>query len=101
MTSSRIRLAAVGAMLGAGAAMAAPLAAAQSDGGAPEIGACLKAVNAMGASMGHDAASGPDGRPAYHFVVRTNGLDYDVVCDAATGVVEDVSRRTASETGSN
>ena len=38
------------------------------------------------------------GENFYRFVVRTNGLDYDVVCDAATGVVKDVALRGAEET---
>ncbi len=59
----------------------------------PDVAACTKTVNAMGASMGHTPDVAPDGRPIYRFVLRTNGLDYDVVCDAKTGVVGDVSPR--------
>lgn len=59
----------------------------------PDATACTKTVNAMGASMGHTSDTAPDGRSIYRFVLRTNGLDYDVVCDAATGVVGDVSPR--------
>ena len=59
----------------------------------PDATACTKTVNAMGASMGNTSETAPDGRPIYRFVLRTNGLDYEVVCDAATGVVGDVSPR--------
>jgi hypothetical protein len=59
----------------------------------PDAAACTKTVNAMGASMGHQAETSADGRPVYRFVLRTNGFDYDVVCDAKTGVVSDVSPR--------
>lgn len=59
----------------------------------PDVAACTKTVNAMGAAMGHKTDISPDGRPIYRFVLRTNGLDYDVVCDAKTGLVSDVSPR--------
>lgn len=59
----------------------------------PSAEACTRTINAMGASMGNKADTAPDGRPIYRFVVRTNGLDYDAVCDAATGVVSDVTPR--------
>jgi hypothetical protein len=61
----------------------------------PSPAACSKTVNAMGASMGHRADTSPDGKPIYHFVLRQNGYDYDVTCDAASGVVGDVTPRTA------
>lgn len=61
----------------------------------PAADACAKTVGAMGASMGHTSEVAPDGRPIYRFLLRTNGLDYDVICDAATGVVGDVMPRTA------
>jgi len=73
------------------AAMAAEDAAQQI----PPATACTKTINAMGASMGSTADIAPDGRPIYRFVVRTSGLDYDAVCDAATGVVSDVTPRVA------
>ncbi|HEX2839870.1 hypothetical protein [Hyphomicrobium sp.] len=59
----------------------------------PSADACTKTVNAMGAAMGHKAEVAPDGRPIYRFVLRQNGLDYEVVCDAASGVVGDVVPR--------
>jgi hypothetical protein len=60
---------------------------------APAPDACSKIIAAMGATMGHTADVAPDGRPIYRFVLRTNGLDYDVACDAATGVIGDVTPR--------
>jgi malonyl CoA-acyl carrier protein transacylase len=62
---------------------------------APSADACTKTVNAMGAAMGHRAETAPDGRPMYRFTLRTNGLDYDVMCDAKSGVVSDVTPRMA------
>ncbi len=59
----------------------------------PSADACTKTVNALGAAMGHTAEVAPDGRPIYRFVLRQNGLDYEVVCDAASGVVGDVMPR--------
>lgn len=61
----------------------------------PSPDACLKNVNAIGASMGHTAETAADGRTTYRFVLRTNGLDYEVVCDAATGMLGDVAPRTS------
>jgi len=59
----------------------------------PPADACVKNVAALGASMSHKAETGADGKPVYRFVLRQNGFDYDVVCDAASGVVGDVSPR--------
>ncbi|MGE0023434.1 MAG: hypothetical protein AB7S70_07380 [Hyphomicrobium sp.] len=59
----------------------------------PPPDACAKAVGALGAPMSHKTETAPDGRPIYRFVLRTNGLDYEAVCDAATGVVGDVTPR--------
>lgn len=61
----------------------------------PPVDACSKNVEALGASMGHKADIAPDGRQIYRFVLRTAGLDYEVVCDAKTGVVGDVTPRMA------
>lgn len=61
----------------------------------PGADACTKTVEAMGAAMGHKADVAPDGRPIYRYLLRTNGLDYDVVCDATSGVVSDVTPRMA------
>lgn len=62
--------------------------------------ACLKAVNVLGASMGHTETTSADGRLTYKFRLRTNGLDYDASCDAATGVVGDVTPRITPSTDS-
>jgi len=60
----------------------------------PAVEACARTVGAMGAALGHAADVAPDGRPIYRFLMRQNGLDYDVVCDAASGLVKDVTPRT-------
>ncbi len=78
------------AMVVALPALAAPDKVSQ---GTPSADACTKTVNAMGAAMGHTAEVAPDGRPVYRFVLRQNGLDYEVLCDAASGVVGDVVPR--------
>jgi hypothetical protein len=57
----------------------------------PAADACNKTVGAMGAAMSHKPDVAPDGRPIYRYLLRQNGLDYDVICDAATGVVSDVT----------
>jgi hypothetical protein len=78
------------------AALILPASAAQTvSQDVPPADACTKTVNAMGGSMGHKADTGPDGKPIYRFVLRQNGFDYDLVCDAQTGVVGDVTPRTA------
>lgn len=59
----------------------------------PAIEACQKAVDLMGASLGSKAITADNGAPAILFLVRANGLDYEVICDAATGVVSDVAPR--------
>lgn len=74
---------------------AAPAAAENVSHDMPPADACIKTVNAMGASMGYKAEVGPDGKSVYRFVVRQNGLDYDAVCDAATGLVGDVTPRVS------
>lgn len=80
--------------LPAWAALSLALPAMAADGGPqkiPPADACVKTVSALGASMRHKAETGPDGKPVYRFVLRQNGLDYDAVCDAASGVVGDVT----------
>lgn len=59
----------------------------------PTVDACARTVGAMGAALGHAADVAPDGRPIYRFLMRQNGLDYDVLCDAASGLVKDVTPR--------
>ena len=87
MTHPFRKLVAIAALVGA-----SPAAASDA--------ACRKTVNAIGASMSREAAKDADGRPAFHFVVRANGIDYDVVCDPASGVVKDVARRMTAGAGS-
>jgi hypothetical protein len=59
----------------------------------PAVDACARTVGAMGAALGHAADTAPDGQPIYRFLMRQNGLDYDVVCDAVSGLVTDVTPR--------
>jgi hypothetical protein len=93
MTSCRIKFASFAALA---LAFSLPAGAAETvSQDLPSADACTKTVNAMGAPMGHKPEAAPDGRPIYRFLLRTNGLDYDVVCDAATGVVGDVTPRAA------
>jgi hypothetical protein len=54
---------------------------------------CTKTVGTLGAVMGHSTETAPDGRPIYRFQVRTNGLDYEALCDAKSGLVSDVVPR--------
>lgn len=56
-----------------------------------QIDRCLKSVNVIGASMGHEQKAGADGRSMLYFSVRSNGQLYTVTCDGATGMVKDVS----------
>jgi hypothetical protein len=62
---------------------------------------CLKSVNIIGASIGHKEKAGPDGKTMLHFVVRSNGADYDVKCEAETGMVKDVSTHIRGEVTAN
>lgn len=52
---------------------------------------CLRSINVIGASMGHVEKTGPDGKSVLHFLVRSNGSEYDVSCETETGMVKDVS----------
>ncbi len=61
----------------------------------PSADACTKNIDAMGASMGHTAETAPDGRSVLRFVLRTNGLDYEVICDPKTGILGDITPRTS------
>jgi hypothetical protein len=73
---------------------ATPVWATESaDGAHPSPDACRKNVHAMGASMSDAEEKKLDWGLAYHFVIRTNGIDYDVLCDAKTGLVKDVTPR--------
>jgi hypothetical protein len=98
--SSQVAAAAIMAA-GIAAIAASPALATESAGVAPpSADACRKTVHAMGASMGEAEQKAAEWGLAYHFVVRTNGIDYDVLCDAKTGLVKDVARRMEPGTGS-
>lgn len=62
---------------------------------APNPAACMKTVNAIGASMGGAEAKETSAGTNLLFVVRSNGTDYNVICDPKTGLVSDISKRTA------
>lgn len=66
---------------------------ATSDKEQEPIADCEKAVSILGASMGHKEITSGGGLTAYLFLVRANGFDYEVVCDAKSGVVSDVTPR--------
>ena len=57
------------------------------------LATCLKAVNLLGASMGHAEIKDSQGRDAYRFTLRTSGMDYTATCDAKSGIVSDISPR--------
>ncbi|MGQ0671348.1 MAG: hypothetical protein ACT4N2_00505 [Hyphomicrobium sp.] len=82
------------------ALMATPLAAepVKSDS-APDK--CSHSVGVIGASMGPAEEKSVAGKPMLLFVVRSNGTDYDVTCDAETGLVKDVSVRIRPHTETN
>jgi hypothetical protein len=83
-------------LLAIGLAFALPAAAADKvSQKTPSADACTKTVAALGAAMSHTSEVAPDGRPVFRFVLRTNGLDYEAVCEAETGVVRDVTPRMA------
>ncbi len=88
MTSTSPRL------VGLAAALLAAVPAMAGAAEPPQAGnldTCTKAINVLGASMGYSEFKDQAGRTKYKFKLRTNGLDYDAVCDAATGVVGDVA----------
>jgi uncharacterized membrane protein YkoI len=84
------------------AALAAALTGSSATEGAARASAaadaCAKSVRVIGAEVSRAEEKGSQGELFYRFVVRTNGIDYDVVCDAATGVVRDVALRGTEET---
>jgi len=91
------RIAAAGAI--AAFMAAAPAMATEGAAASASPDACRKTVHAMGASMSDAEEKAAEWGLAYHFIVRTNGIDYDVLCDARTGLVKDVARRVAPGTG--
>lgn len=76
-------------------ALAAAATAVRAETAAPATlaspDACLKTVNALGASMGHTQSKDSEGRVIFKFRLRTAGLDYDATCDAASGIVGEVT----------
>lgn len=62
---------------------------------------CSHSVGVIGASMGPAEQKSIGGKPMLMFVVRSNGTDYNVTCDAETGLVKDVSARMGSSTETN
>jgi hypothetical protein len=60
----------------------------------PDTGACKTSVQALGGKIGD--LEGTTSGGLYRFIVRNNGLDYDVVCDPANGLLKDVARRQTS-----
>lgn len=94
MHAGNLRALALAGLLLAASFAVTPLWATESaDGAYPSPDACRKTVHAMGASMGEAEEKAAEWGLAYHFVIRTNGIDYDVLCDAKTGLVKDVSKR--------
>lgn len=86
--------------LAAVAVITSPAVAEQSTG-QDRIDRCLKSVNVIGASMGHVERKGPDGKSMLHFVVRSNGAEYDVKCETETGMVRDVSAHIRGQVSTN
>jgi|CXWL01.1.fsa_nt_gi hypothetical protein len=95
MATSLHGIQAVCTIIVAGTALAAASATGSVARTALGNDACAKTIHAMGAELGRAEEKGAEGALAYRFVVRTNGVDYDVICDAATGVVRDVALRGA------
>jgi hypothetical protein len=62
---------------------------------------CLKSINVIGASMGHVEKTGTDGKSMLHFVVRSNGAEYQVLCETETGIVKDVSASVRQDSETN
>lgn len=65
--------------------------AAEKSASPDRLDPCLKSINIIGASMGHVEKKGDDGKSMLHFLVRSNGAEYDVKCETDTGMVKDVS----------
>lgn len=77
----------------AAASLGATAGFARESNAQPSVDACSKTVDAIGSAMSHTETKDQNGRPAYLFVVRQNGLDYDVTCDPSSGLVSDVAPR--------
>lgn len=59
----------------------------------PPVKACMDTIKSMGSSMGYSPSTGVDGTGVYAFILRSAGVDYDAICEPATGIVKDVSPR--------
>lgn len=79
------------ALIGLTGAAGAAVSAEQPAVAPEKVDRCLKSVNVIGASMGHVEKTGPDGKSMLHFIVRSNGAEYDVKCETETGLVKDVT----------
>jgi hypothetical protein len=92
---------AICAGLAAATALIASSAIAENVTGQDRIDRCLESINVIGASMGHVERTGPDGKSVLHFVVRSNGAEYDVKCETDTGMVKDVSAHIREAASTN
>ncbi len=75
-----------------GSGLAATATTAQES--AQALDACRKSINRLGALMRHSETAGADGERRITFVVRSNAVDYQGVCDPGTGIVQNVERVT-------
>ncbi len=79
-------------------AMSVSVASATTSKQIPD-GPCAKSIKAIGPTIGHLVGVAPDGQSAVFGIVRTEGVEYVVRCDAATGMINDVSRRKRQDDG--
>ena len=93
MRPEKLRTLAAGVLVAVSFASTPTRATEKAGDAPPSPEACRKNVRAMGASMGEAEEKAAAWGLAYHFVIRTDGIDYDVLCDAKTGLVKDVARR--------
>lgn len=70
-------------LLASSAAEARTAAPSGEDG----LGACQRAVSRIGAQMSHQRSVSPDGQETIQFVLRGEGGDYTVSCNARTGSI--------------
>lgn len=89
MVHRETRLAA--ALAAAAIAGVACIPAASARNAAPSqadaLGTCQRAVSRIGAQMGHTQQRNSDGSESFVFVVRSDGGEYAVRCDGATGTL--------------
>lgn len=86
--ASALALAAVATVAVAGLASARSGAPAAGDG----LSQCQRAVSRIGAQLGHTVRPDADGHETYVFVVRSDGGEYAVHCDARTGSLGAIDR---------